>query len=71
MPEEYFNISWVNFTKAILWGRIKLGRDDYGVTQEKEIEQVLTEQQLETLRDLEERHYIEKRKLLSSFVVRG
>ena len=49
MGNEYFDISVINFEKYILHGRIKIGVDENGVAQEKDIEQVLTDEQKQKL----------------------
>lgn len=71
MPEEYFDVAFINFKKMILFGRATFGRDDFGVTIEKEIEQVLTQEQRKAYYDLDERQHSEKQALLSSFIDRN
>lgn len=68
MPEEWLEVAYINFKKAILHGRVTDGRDKYGVRQEREVEQVLTGPQQDTLADLDLQHQIERMKLLRSFV---
>lgn len=70
MGNEYFDISVINFEKYILHGRIKIGVDENDVTQEKDIEQVLTEEQKKAFRKLERKQHKEFTDLMSSFVVR-
>lgn len=71
MPEEYFDVAYINFDKAILHGRITAGRDKHGCRIERELEQVLTDEQKEALVDLNERHRDEMNALLSSFADRN
>lgn len=71
MPEEYFDVAFINFTKMILFGRATFGRDDFGVTIEKEIEQTLTKEQKKAYHDLDEKQHSEMQALLSSFVDRN
>ncbi len=70
MPEEYFDLAYINFDKAILHGRITAGRDAEGCHTEAYIEQVLTDNQREKVGRLGARHSDEMQKLLSSFVER-
>jgi len=62
MESQWYEIAWINFTKAILHGRHGDGAD------EREIEQVLTGEQREQVYDMDERHRNEKTALLRSFV---
>lgn len=71
MPEEWLEVAYINFDKAILHGRVIEGKDKFGVRQEREIEQVLTGPQQDTLADLNLQHEIERAKLLRSFVTLG
>jgi len=61
MSNEWFDIAWINFTKAILHGQFV---DSSGA--EHEIEHVLTEGQREALYDMNERHEREMKALLRS-----
>lgn len=70
MPEEYFDVAYINFDKAILHGRA-VYRTKQGVRLETEIEQVLSEDQREKLIELNDRYHRERDKLLSSFVDRA
>ena len=62
MSNEWFEIAWINFTKAILHGRY----DDDGVI--REIEQTLTDEQREQVYALNEEHDARMHTLLRSFV---
>lgn len=70
MPEEWFDLAYINFDKAILHGRITAGRDEFGVRREAEIEQVLTDEQKDAVQELKIKHNDEMNALLSSFVDR-
>lgn len=71
MPEEYFDVAYINFDKAILHGRITTGRDEYGCRTEAHVEQVLTAEQKRAIEDLNFKHQIAMDKLLASFVDRA
>lgn len=62
MSNEWFDIAWINFTKAILHGQYV----DDGV--ERTIEQTLTAEQIEQVQTLNEKHEAAMRKLLRSFL---
>lgn len=68
MPEEWLEIAYINFNKAIVHGRITDGLDEYRVRKEREIEQVLTDEQKAKVEDLQIRQRDELHKLLRSFV---
>ena len=68
MENEWLEVAYINFGKAILHGQVVDGVDEFRVTIEREIEQVLTEGQREALVDMNERHRDEMRALLKSFV---
>ena len=70
MPEEYFDVAYINFNKAILHGRITAGRDAYGCRIEADVEQVLTDEQRCRLADLNSKHNNEVNILLASFLDR-
>lgn len=70
MPEEYFDVAYINFDKAILHGRIAVGRDEYGVMREHNVEQVLTKEQREEIEEMRCIHDEEMQCLLASFVER-
>jgi len=61
-------IAYINFNKAIVHGRITDGLDEYRVRKEREIEQVLTDEQKAKVEDLQIRQRDELHKLLRSFV---
>ena len=71
MPEEWFDVAYINFDKAILHGRVtvleKRGAAIHGRT-ERMIEQVLTDEQKRAIEDLNEDHREAMQKLLRSFV---
>lgn len=69
MPEEYFDIAYINFDKAILHGRIM--DTSGGQRVERNLEQVLTDEQKRQIEDLNFAHQQEMDRLLSSFVNRG
>lgn len=68
MPEEWFEVAYINFDKAILHGRIRVGFVGYDRPTEKMIEQVLTDHQKRQIEDLNEDHREAMQKLLRSFV---
>lgn len=70
MPEEYFDVAYINFDKAILHGRIRGGMDANRCVIEAMIEQVLTDDQKSAIEDLNFKHQMAMDKLLSSFVDR-
>jgi len=70
MPEEYFDVAYINFDKAILHGRITVGLDEHRVRQERYVEQVLSEEQKRQIEDLNSAHREQLDKLLASFVDR-
>jgi len=55
MTDEWYEIAWINFTKAILHGCIGEGQ---------EIERVLTDAERERVYDLNDRHANETKALL-------
>lgn len=61
MSNEWFEIAWINFTKAILHGQIVDGEV------EREIEIVLTDEQREQVYGLNAKHEAEMSRLLRSF----
>jgi len=63
MTNEWFEIAWINFVKAILHGQYV---DDEGKEQTLEI--VLNQDQIEAVWDMNERHEQAMNKLLRSFV---
>lgn len=67
MLEEWLEIAWINFDKAILHGHIA-ERDADGVRREREVEQVLTDQQKATVVELNERHRRETLAILRGLV---
>ena len=62
MNNEWFDIAWINFTKAILHGQYV---DD---CVERTIEQTLTAEQIEQVHALNDKHEAAMRKLLRSFL---
>lgn len=68
MPEEWFDVAYINFDKVILHGRVSDGFDEFRCRKERMLEQVLTEEQKNQLIDMNERHQDEMQKLLRSFV---
>ncbi len=62
MNNEWFEIAWINFTKAILHGQLV---DDAG--REVEIERVLTDAEREQVYALNEKHEAAMRDLLRGF----
>jgi hypothetical protein len=63
MSNEWFDLAWINFTKAILHGQYV---NDAGA--EIQIEQVLTAAQRESVYDLNQRQADEMKALLRSMV---
>ncbi|WP_404480007.1 hypothetical protein [Novosphingobium sp. BL-52-GroH] len=70
MPEEWFDLAYINFDKVILHGRITTGHDEFRVRREAEVEQVLTDEQKDAVQELKIKHNDELNALLSSFVDR-
>lgn len=75
MPEEWFEVAYINYDKAILHGRVmEMVKPDHPALnqaffrKEREIEQVLTEEQKNAIVDMNERHQDEMQALLKSFV---
>mgnify|MGYP003441354063 CR=1 FL=1 len=68
MEQEWLEIAYINFDKAIMHGRVTVGRDNLGCIKEREVEQVLTDEQKRAVEDLEIKHRSELRRLLKSFV---
>ena len=68
MPEEWFEVAYINFDKAILHGRVMGERDENLCRKEIMIEQVLTEEQKRAIEDLNFEHDQAMQKLLRSFV---
>jgi hypothetical protein len=71
MPEEWFEVAYINFDKAILHGRATVGQDEFGCRKAADVEQVLTGEQKEQLVELNERHARETERLLAGFVDRS
>ena len=63
MSNEWFELAWINFTKAILHGQY-IGANG----SEVQLEQVLTDDQRERVYALNERHDDELKALLRSFI---
>lgn len=63
MSGEWFELAWINFTKAILHGQY-IAANGAAV----EIEQVLTDEQRDQFHELNDRHADERERLLRSFV---
>lgn len=70
MPEEWFEIAYINFNKAILHGRAMAGEDEFGCRIERSIEQELTPEQRTQVENLSSKHDRQMQALLSSFVDR-
>lgn len=75
MPEEWFEVAYINFDKAILHGRVMEETSESGGTflrgtfkRERYIEQVLTVEQKRQIEDLNFEHDQAMQKLLRSFV---
>lgn len=58
MSEDWFDIAYINFDEAILWGR----RAD-----QTDVRIVLSDEQKRTVEDMNERHRAEMQKLLREF----
>ncbi len=67
MPEEWFEVAYINFDKAILHGRVSDGFDEFRCRKERMIEQVLTEEQKKQIEDLNFKHDNEMQQLLRGF----
>ena len=68
MPEEWFEVAYINFDKAILHGRVMGERDENLCRKEIMIEQVLTKEQKRAIEDLNFEHENAMQALLKSFV---
>jgi len=75
MPEEWFEVAYINFDKAILHGRVmEMVRPEEPALnraffrKERMIEQVLTEEEKNAIADLNVKHQDEMQELLKSFV---
>lgn len=73
MPEEWFEVAYINFDKAILHGRIMKNQiistgSMAAVRVERYVEQVLTDEQKRQIEDLNSDHELAMQKLLRSFV---
>ena len=68
MPEEWLEVTYINSDKAILHGRVSDGIDEFRVRKEREIEQVLTDEQKRRVEVLNGKHQAEMTKLLRSLV---
>lgn len=66
MPEEWFDVAYINFDKAIMHGRVMFTNEE-GFRQERYIEQVLTPSQKGALESLQSAHDLETQRLLKSF----
>lgn len=62
MSNEWLEIAWINYAKAILHGQIVVDNKEIA------IEQILTSEQKAELDELQFRHRIETFRLLRSFV---
>jgi hypothetical protein len=67
MPEEWFDVAYINFDKAIMHGRVMF-KNDNGFREERYIEQQLTEEQKSEIEDLNFERDMAMQKLLRSFV---
>lgn len=66
MSNEWFELAWINFTKAILHGQYVPANGS-----KVQIEQVLTDEQRERVYALTDKHNAEIKTLLRSFVEVG
>ena len=62
MSNEWLEIAWINFTKAILHGQVVDG------TTERQVDLILPAEQIERIHDLNAKHDAEMFKLLRSFL---
>lgn len=68
MPEEFLDTVVINFDKVIVHGRIADVYDENRFRKTKEIEQVLTKEQVSQLEELYYEQNVTLQKLLKSFV---
>ena len=68
MSNEWLEIAWINFSKAILHGQVVTGRDKFGVSIEQSVDLILTAEQSECIQDLNAKQDAEMFKLLRSFL---
>lgn len=64
MPEDWFEVAYINFDEAILHGRAVAGRDEFGVRHERQIRRVLTDDEKRRIEDLNSKHQVEMQSLL-------
>ena len=64
MPEDYFEVAYINFDEAILHGRARGEIDASGVRKEREVRIVLSAEQKRAIEDMNSRHQREMQKLL-------
>ena len=64
MSEEWFEVAYINFDEAILWGRMTAGQDEEGVRQECEVRIELSADQRRQIEGMQGRHHAEMQKLL-------
>ena len=62
MSNEWLELAWINFTKAIMHGQYVDG------TCERQVEQTLTADQIELVHDMNAKHEAAMFKLLRSFL---
>lgn len=63
MSNEWFELAWINFTKAILHGQYIAANGA-----EVQLEQVLTDDQREQVYAMNEKHEAQMKALLRSFI---
>lgn len=70
MENEWLDLAYINFDKAILHGQIvkEIRQGDFYMNKEVRIEQVLTQEQKELVEDLNFKQEREMRALLKTFV---
>lgn len=68
MSEEWFDVAYINFDEAILHGRMTEGMDEFRVWRERDVRQVLTDDQKRSIEEMNMTHQSAMQKLLRSFV---
>lgn len=66
MPEEWFDVAYINFDEAILHGRMRDDTAEHRVL--RNVRVTLNEEQKRSIEDLNSRHQHEMNKLLRTMV---
>lgn len=69
MENEWLEIAYINFDKAIMHGQVQEKKLDGNFYIERQVEQILTEEQRRLVEDLNFKHQCERKAVLKGFVV--